>query len=624
MALAERWRSNSLTIGVGMAGSGKTSLLHAGVIPQMTDGNSELLPPGRLSYDPAFPFGSLPAHNLYTLALLRSWSPGDTAGRLAGVTVRDFVRHRAERGEGVILAAIDQGEELLGDAGSRRMARRHFLIELAEALRVEPRLHLLLLTRDEAFDEIAEVLGYGARYEISGLTRQGAIEAVEKPVASVGRSFADGAAEQIVTSLQVNVSAGRGEPSRSGTDDRVVPALLQVVCSWMWNALPADLDVITPRDVSKFGDAGLALAAHCGHVIAAVADEHDLPVTKLRSWMLSTFITEYGSRGTAYEGPAATAGMPNPVARALEDRHLLSVQLKSGLRWYELQSDCLIVPLREATEQRPAYVSPQEHLEAAGRALTRGDLDLAERFAAEALRAARETDHQIRARANSLLGNVALDRGNPGEAAGHYRLAATLYEAARDRESVARQLAATGQMLLAQGQAADAVDQLRAAVSRQPNDPVLQTELGLALWQLGDGRGAVAVLTSVLGIDGGNTLALRTRGEILASIGDASDAMRDLDRVPLGDMPSSRAARGLALARLGDRSAASREIEDALSEAPRNGPVLLYAAQASEVGGDEGTTEKLALRAVDAMDPPLSPQHRNLALKLARRRPSPG
>ena len=86
--------------------------------------------------------------------------------------------------------------------------------------------------------------------------------------------------------------------------------------------------------------------SHCGRVIACVADDHDLPASKLRSWLLMTFITELGTRGRV-RGHRSTAGMPNAVVRALEDRHLLSAELRSGSRWYELISDRLIEPLQK-------------------------------------------------------------------------------------------------------------------------------------------------------------------------------------------------------------------------------------------------------------------------------------
>ena len=114
----------------------------------------------------------------------------------------------------------------------------------------------------------------------------------------------------------------------------------------------------------------------------------------------------------------------------------------------------------------------------------------------------------------------------------------------------------------------------------------MQTELGWALWQLGERRAGVAVLDDVLARDGQNPDALRARGEMLADLDDARDAIRDLDRVTWHGQPSARAARGLALARLGQHQAADQEIDAALADAPRNGPVLLYTARAEALGGD--------------------------------------
>ena len=592
-ALAELWRTNRLTVVVGPAASGKTSLLHAGVYPLMSGKRSDLMSPGRVCYGSTFPVASLSTNNPYTLALLRSWSAGEAVTKLAGLTVHDFIRRRAERREGVILAAIDQVEDLLVDTGSRRGLRRRFLDDLAETIRTEPRLHLLLLVREEAAKLVCDVLGNGARYTVTPLTRAAAIEAVTGPVMGTGRSFADGAAEKLVTDLQVSRIAGVNGGERNVVSDHVEPSLLQVVCARLWSLLPSDQEVITRDDVRWYGDADTALAEHCGRVVAAVADNHDLAAFKLRSLLLGTFVTDLGTRGTAYQGPTSTAGMPNALVQELEDRHLLASEQRLGSRWFELLSDRLIDPLRKAPDERPPPVGADEYLRAAQRALTLSELDLAEKHAEQALRVSPGAAFRLRAEATSLLGNLAVERERLKQAEAHYRAAARLFEAARDSEAVARQLAAAGQMLLAQGRPADAVSQLRAAVDRIPNDLVTQTELGLALWQLGEARAAVAVLTSVLAIDGGNPEALRARGEILADLGDARDAMADLERVVVHDRPSTRAARGLALAELGDQSAASRDIEDAIVEAPRNGPVLLYAARATALGGNEAIASSL-------------------------------
>jgi tetratricopeptide (TPR) repeat protein len=622
-AIAELWRENHLTVVAGPVASGKTSLLAAGVYPLLTRKGSDPLPTGRLSYGATFPVAALPEHNSYTLALLRSWFPEELPTRLAGLTIADFVRRRTQRQDDVVFAAIDQAEDLVTDAssGARRTWRRQFLGELARAVRDEPRLHLLLVARSEAEELISGTIGNGARYKVAPLTTQGAVEAVTAPAAGTGRSFAEDAAEKLVMDLLTSsIATAGGDGERYVTENLVQPALLQVVCARLWRDLPSDVAVITARDVREFGDVDTALARHCGETIAAVAVEHELSAKRLRSWLAGTFITEPGTRGTSYEGTITTAGLPNAVARTLVDRHLLATERRSGLRWYELLSDRLIEPLRKATEERLPSPTPTSYLRVAERALTLGELDLATQYARQILRA--KPGVRLQAETHSLLGNLAHEREKPAEAEAHYRNAASLFEAAGDTGAAARELAAAGQMVLAQGEmdkdkAEKALGDLRAAVNRIPNDLVLQTQLALALWQLGDGRAAVAILTSVLEIDGGNTEALRARGEILADLGDARVAMLDLDRQAVRDRPSTLAAHALALAELGDHPAATREIDDAVKKAPRNGPVLLYAARASALGGDEISSGELARRAVDATDPPLSPQHRKVALRLA-------
>src|SRR5215831_3442836 len=107
--VAQWWLNNRLTYLTGPAGCGKTSLLEAGLRPLVSSRKTMLLPTGRLHEGAAFPVAILPAHNPYSLALLRSWSPGEATTRLAGLSLADFTQRITF--PGIVLAAIDAVDE---------------------------------------------------------------------------------------------------------------------------------------------------------------------------------------------------------------------------------------------------------------------------------------------------------------------------------------------------------------------------------------------------------------------------------------------------------------------------------------------------------------------------------
>jgi tetratricopeptide (TPR) repeat protein len=613
-AVVDLWMLNRLTVVTGPVASGKTSLLLAGVYPLMPVTRASILPAGDLFHGMTFPFAALPDHNPFTFALLRSWSPDDIPTRLAGLSISDFVRRFTQAMDGPVYAAIDQLDDfILGPPhGAPAAWRRQFLAELAQALDDHPRLHLLLMVRTEAIDLVTAAVGGGARHAITALTVRDAVEAMTKPALAAGRSFTDDAISGLLDDLCTSRSTGRQE--NSATANYVEPSLLQVVCRQLWDDLPTSVCEISDWAIREFSHADIALAAHCARVIDRVAAERELPSKRLRGWLLDNLVTDNGTRGGAYEGMPATAGMPNAVPRALVDRHLLTREADESARRYRLLTDRLIEPLRLAHVDHPAPPSATEYLAAAERDLALGELDFASRNAARALGVA--SGFRERAQAKSLLGNASHQRGRNAQALPRYRAAANLLQATGDTSAAALQLAAVGRVLLSVGRTGPAVAELRAAVDRSPNDLVLQTQLALALWQLGEGRTAVGILNWVLTIDGAYLEARRLRGEILADLGEARSAMADLDRAG-PRRPLTQAARGLALAELGDHTAATEQVNDAVASAQRNGPVLLYAARALDLTGDRISASERAREAIDATDPPLSPPHRRLALKLA-------
>jgi tetratricopeptide (TPR) repeat protein len=613
-AVVDQWMLNRLTIVTGPVASGKTSLLLAGVYPLMPVKRTSILPVGDLYHGMTFPIAALPDPNPLTFALLRSWSPDDVPTRLAGLSISDFVRRLLQTTDGPAYAAIDQLDDFILDLppGAAAVWRQQFLADLAQALDDHPRLHLLLMLRTESIDRVTTAVGGGARHAITAQTVPNAAEAVARPALAAGRFFTDGAVSRLLDNLRATRPAGHEEGLALAST--VEPSLLQLVCRQLWEDLPASVHQISEQVIGEFSDADMTLAAHCAQVIGQVTEERQLLPRRLRGWLLDNLVTDNGTRGGAYEGMPATAGMPNAVPRALVDRHLLTREADGSARCYRLLNDRLIEPLRLADVEHPAHVNVTGYLAAAERDVALGELDYASHNADQALGIA--SDFRERAHAKSLLGNVAHRRGRNAQALPRYRAAANLLQAAGDTSAAAVQLAAVGRVLLSVGRTGAAVAELRAAVDRTPNDLALQTQLAHALWQLGEGRTAVGILNWVLTMDGAYMEARRLRGEILADLGDAQSAMADLDRVH-PRQPSTQAARGLALAELGDHATATKEINDAVVGAEHNGPVLLYAARALDLTGDRISASERAREAIDAADPPLSPPHRRLALKLA-------
>lgn len=608
-AVVDMWRDNRLTIVTGPTGCGKTSLLRAGVLPALAGAGADILAVGDLTHGAAFPVAALPEHDPYTLAVLRSWAPEEAPGRLAGQTVSGFIAERA--GRRPVFAAIDQMEELPWHVGPRWSLAQRFMQELADAVRPGSRLHVLLVIREDAAGVLAEPIASGPRHRIGKLTSEGAAAAITQPAAVEGRRFTEDAAERLLADLRASGT------SRLVAADEIEPSLLQAVLTRLWRSLPPDLEVITKAAVRAYGEVDEALRDHCGQILAAVADEHELSPRQLRNWLVASFVSAQGARTRVPEGLTSTEGTDNAVPRALVRRHLLTALSEEGARSYKLLSSRLVDPLRDAAVERVRSPDPAGYLAAAGYALVAGELETAARHALRVLETVPDGDFRLRAEACSLLGNLATEQGKPAAAAERYGEAAAMFEAVRDTDAVGRELAAVGEMLAVQGNFPEAARELRAAADRLPNDPGVQTEFALVLWKLGEGRAAVAVLTAALGVDGGYLAALRARGEILADLGEATNALRDLDRVAGSAGPSAQAARGLALAELGDQARAQREIDTALEASRWNGPALYYAARAAVLRGDTVTARGLARKAVIATDPALPPHHLEPARRLA-------
>ncbi|TDD22847.1 hypothetical protein E1294_10495 [Nonomuraea diastatica] len=593
------------------------------MMPLLSPNKIDVLPLGRVSYGSSFPRAALPPHNPYVLALLLSWSPLAPPTRLAGMTISAFLRNRPVKRDAygdptLTLMAIDQVEELFSHGRRHQLYRDWFFGQLAEALRQDSRLHLLLSIRADRLTDLrkyepeltrAAPAADGAapeRFALEALNFDSALEAARRPIQGTGRAFSGGAGERLVRDLVTVRTRSGSRPQPEGAD----PAQLQVVCEALWNTLPAETTEISKSDV--LGHVDRTLSWHyAGEIRQIAADRFSGDDPRLRTWLRLTFLDPAGGSRTVKQSAIRTAGIGRTVIALLVKRRILRADQDMGERLYQLAYDRMLQPVGQDDRTSHPYVEPgpAELLREAESAVREGDLLLAARLCEEVLAGSVESDLRLRAHVESLLGNIAHEQRDLDDAILHYSNAAKSFETAGAVTAVGPFLTAIGRLRLAQGSPEIAVRELHAAVVRVPGDLTIQTELAWALWHGGHPGAAVSVLDGVLDREGNNTDALLSRGQILAGMGRPLAALQDLERAGPLRWPFAKVAHALALAQTESIKDAQQEMVEALAEEDmEHGPLLLYAARVEQLAGEISSAVDLARRAISAKAPAL-PHH---------------
>ncbi|RFS86495.1 ATP-binding protein [Actinomadura spongiicola] len=505
--IVEAWREHRLTVLYGRPGVGKTSVLRAGVFPVLRKRNTHVLPVAELTHRPPFPVAALPERNRFRLAVLASWYTRASPGDVSGLTIANFLRKY--RGfdrfgsELPTLGAIDGAEALLRTSGGHERDRREFLDELAVALKHAPGLHLLLVVRDSAYDEVLDLaarLGH-ARPGMCPLTPMSPETAHEILTVLLHRAGApaETVAEALVEELRTVRLAGGVQTTSS-----LEPALLRLVGDRLWEGVPGDAEFSLQR---LRADVNRVLTDFCAQSLAIVAADQSLPIRTLSAVFRNRFGGPEGRAGVPEE--RLREDVPGAVVDALRDLHLIRSRDRGGDRHYVLQHPRLIEPVARLGEgtvpiRRPG---PAARLRQAHRALADGDPELARRHAEAATRACGEGDLRVLGEATTFLGDIADEQDDAETATARYREAAAIFEAVPDHSAVGWLLAGIGRMSL-ENDPDEAVRQLQAAARRLPRELSIKTAMGRALVRSGRRTAAAAVLEEVLGHDGGNREAL--------------------------------------------------------------------------------------------------------------------
>ncbi|HEY5855786.1 MAG TPA: hypothetical protein VIW24_17495 [Aldersonia sp.] len=337
------------------SGAGKTSLIEAGLIPQLRQRRFQVSPVIRVSQLPAEHVASENRYLASTLQALEAGLRPDDQRPMADLLalgLEGYVQGWAtqdDHGPGNELLIFDQFEEVLVlDPGDTEV-KRAFFRELGAVLEERDRWALFSMREDyiAGLDPYLPELPtrLHTRMRLDLLPPEAALRAVKMPAAAAGRPFQEAAAERLVHDLRL-VQAQRDGEVIQVPGPFVEPLQLQVVCRRLWEALPDNTEEIIEADVERFARVDAALGEYYAEEVRRVADESGVPERAIREWFGQELITDQGVRRQQQRGPGGNGTAADTAVRLLEDAHLIRAEARRGSRWLELAHDQLVQPLQ--------------------------------------------------------------------------------------------------------------------------------------------------------------------------------------------------------------------------------------------------------------------------------------
>ena len=335
------------------SGAGKTSLLEAGLRPELARREFDVFPTIRVGFEPPDIAGR-PVRNRYVLSVLTSLEEGRpresriAASELATVTLDEYFDRLVEDApEGRDPTFVfDQFEELFTLDPTDIAAKVDFLTELGVALRDRGRWALFSMREDliaQLDPHLALVPNrFAIRYRLEPLGPDAATVAIRSTAADAGVEFTNEAAALLIDDLR-RVQVQRGGVTTSEPGPSVEPVQLQVACRQLWETLDPDAREIGAGDVAALGSVDNALGDFYASQVRAVAERAASNEREIRTWFDEALVTENGFRTQVVSGPETNGAA---VVRELENAHLIRAERRRGTEWYELAHDRLIEPIR--------------------------------------------------------------------------------------------------------------------------------------------------------------------------------------------------------------------------------------------------------------------------------------
>jgi formylglycine-generating enzyme required for sulfatase activity len=342
-----------LTVLQSQSGAGKTSLLEAGLMPQlMAEGHLAL----RIR-----PFSVNPS-----IAIKRTFIPDlSQAPILAAAPLRDFLRRVCDLLEPPtrLVLLLDQFEEFFSQLIDRE--RADFVRDLADCLDdASLNVSWLLALRSESFGKLASFKPaihdpFANEYLLEQLTRDEAREVISQPAAQRGVTFEDGLIDTLLDHL------GKTE---------IAPPQMQLVCSTLFEELPPGELVITRALYERTGQVAGILSKYLERVLSRnLLPQQQAPARRLLESLISSetqrVIKTHSELVAELEKRNVTPQTLDVILQQLIDSRLLRTEqnTSSGELQYELAHDYLLQEIKLDPDEQKRKAA-QELLEQEARA----------------------------------------------------------------------------------------------------------------------------------------------------------------------------------------------------------------------------------------------------------------
>lgn len=339
------------------SGAGKTSLIQAGLIPELEKNKFAVWPVLRVDLGMPQEWNVDAGANRYVASVVQSLEPAlgedlrDTLSQLAGKSLQQIfnaLKRTEDDAPAFEVLIFDQFEEIFTVDPIDKQAKRDFFLQLGELLRERNRWALFVM-REEYIAALNPYLRtvpthLNTQFHLELLGEDPARRAIQSPAETQGVDFETAAARALVDDLrQVQVQAPDGTTQwQSGP--YVEPVQLQVVCRRLWEKRQ-EKNRITEKDIGELEDVNAALAGYYADSVTEVAAKTGVNERQIRNWFETALITKEGIRSRILKEPVQSKSLDNGAIQELVNTHLVRIEESQYRTWFELAHDRLVQPV---------------------------------------------------------------------------------------------------------------------------------------------------------------------------------------------------------------------------------------------------------------------------------------